>query len=625
MAKIHELSVNLTNQIAAGEVIERPASVVKELVENAIDAGSSRIRVDVIDAGLKQIIVQDNGSGIAGNQLELAFTRHATSKINTEHDLFNISTLGFRGEALASIAAVSQVEILTNTGNAAGTRAEFTAGTKTIQEDAAAVQGTQITVKDLFYNTPARLKYLRSPRTEMMKIVDIINRLALGYPQIALTLVNEGRTLLQTAGNGNLGQTVANVYGRNIASKMIPFSSSDSDFTVSGLISKPELTRSTRNFISLLLNGRYIRNFQLAAAILDGYGTNLAVKHYPIAVVQIETDPLLVDVNVHPTKREVRLSKETGLRRLITGAISDALLDKEVQGSALANLRATRATTLVDQLQFNLNKNVVETERAPVVDEVNESPATQIDSKSHQQYVDLNQPRDDDRYLITKTWQKNVARQEQLTPFPTAGGKTVISKGDERLGSSLPELSLVGQTRSYLVAASAGDLYLVDQVAARRLISFHQIKRELDGQQQINQQGLLTPLMLEFGNLEFIQIKEKLNEIKKIGLFLEDFGQNTFVLRSYPTWLSGELEKSVRAILDRFLNVDQNNLANLFKHIAADQAQRAVTGRKKLTTADCEDLLAHLRALTDPYHDANGQVVIVQLRQSELQKMFKKD
>ena len=626
MAQIHELSVNLSNQIAAGEVIERPASVVKELVENAIDAGSSRIRIDFIDAGLKQIVVQDNGSGIPSDQIDLAFTRHATSKIKSEHDLFNVSTLGFRGEALASIAAVSHVEILTNSSGAIGTRAEFSAGVKKMQEDAAARQGTQITVKDLFYNTPARLKYLRSPRTEIMKTVDIVNRLALGYPEIAFTLMNEGRMLLRTAGNNNLRQTVSSVYGRNIAERMLPFKGSDNDFEVSGLISKPELTRSTRNFISILLNGRYIRNFKLASAVMAGYGNNLTDKHYPIAVIKIKTDPLLVDVNVHPTKREVRLSKETELSRLITSAISSVLLKNDVKSDALSNLHSSKEDTLVDQLKFNLNKNVVETKRPNAgIAEINEQPPAEIKHIQHSQYVNLDIPRDDEHYLITATWDDNVVKQCSLTPFTSKNtNNEIISSGDEVLAASLPELSFVGQTPMFIIAANNDDLYLIDQVAARRLLSFQKIMRELSSS-KINQQGLLSPLILEFGNLDFLQIKEKMADIRKIGIFLEDFGQDTFILRSYPTWLKQNIEQSVRKILDLFLNVDQSNSQNLIKRIAADQAQREVSGRKKLTTADCGAILTDLRQIADPYHDAKGNLVIVRIRQSDLRKMFKRN
>lgn len=626
MAQIHELSVNLSNQIAAGEVIERPASVVKELVENAIDAGSSRIRIDFIDAGLKQIVVQDNGSGIPSNQIDLAFTRHATSKIKSEHDLFNVNTLGFRGEALASIAAVSHVEILTNSSGAIGTRAEFSAGVKKMQEDAAARQGTQITVKDLFYNTPARLKYLRSPRTEIMKTVDIVNRLALGYPEIAFTLMNEGRMLLRTAGNNNLRQTVSSVYGRNIAERMLPFKDSDNDFEVSGLISKPELTRSTRNFISILLNGRYIRNFKLASAVMAGYGNNLTDKHYPIAVIKIKTDPLLVDVNVHPTKREVRLSKETELSRLITSAISSVLLKNDVKSDALSNLHSSKEDTLVDQLKFNLNKNVVETKRPNAgIAEINEQPPAEIKHIQHSQYVNLDIPRDDEHYLITATWDDNVVKQCSLTPFTSKNtNNEIISSGDEVLAASLPELSFVGQTPMFIIAANNDDLYLIDQVAARRLLAFQKIIHELSNS-KISQQGLLSPLILDFGNLDFLQIKEKMADIRKIGIFLEDFGQDTFILRSYPTWLKQNIEQSVRKILDLFLNVDQSNSQNLIKRIAADQAQREVSGRKKLTTADCGAILTDLRQIADPYHDAKGNLVIVRIRQSDLRKMFKRN
>lgn len=626
MAQIHELSVNLSNQIAAGEVIERPASVVKELVENAIDAGSSRIRIDFIDAGLKQIVVQDNGSGIPSNQIDLAFTRHATSKIKSEHDLFNVSTLGFRGEALASIAAVSHVEILTNSSGAIGTRAEFSAGVKKMQEDAAARQGTQITVKDLFYNTPARLKYLRSPRTEIMKTVDIVNRLALGYPEIAFTLMNEGRILLRTAGNNNLRQTVSSVYGRNIAERMLPFKGSDNDFEVSGLISKPELTRSTRNFISILLNGRYIRNFKLASAVMAGYGNNLTDKHYPIAVIKIKTDPLLVDVNVHPTKREVRLSKETELSRLLTSAISSVLLKNDVKSDALSNLHSSKEDTLVDQLKFNLNKNVVETKRPNAgIAEINEQPPAEIKHIQHSQYVNLDIPRDDEHYLITATWDDNVVKQCSLTPFTSKNtNNEIISSGDEVLAASLPELSFVGQTPMFIIAANNDDLYLIDQVAARRLLAFQKIIHELSNS-KISQQGLLSPLILDFGNLDFLQIKEKMADIRKIGLFLEDFGQDTFILRSYPTWLKQNIEQSVRKILDLFLNVDQSNSQNLIKRVAADQAQREVSGRKKLTAADCGAILTDLRQIADPYHDAKGNLVIVRIRQSDLRKMFKRN
>ncbi|WP_281681400.1 DNA mismatch repair endonuclease MutL [Lactobacillus gallinarum] len=635
MAKIHELSENLTNQIAAGEVIERPASVVKELVENSLDAGATRIRVDFIDAGLKQIVVQDNGTGIARDQVDLAFTRHATSKINNEHDLFKVSTLGFRGEALASISAVSHVEIVTATENVIGIKAEFSGGSKKGQEDAASQKGTKITVRDLFFNTPARLKYLRSPRTEIMKIVDIINHLSLGYPQVSFTLSNTGKVLLRTTGNGNLKQTIANVYGRHIAEKMESFEAKDSDFKITGLMSKPELTRSTRNFISILLNGRYIKNFQLNNAIMDGYGSKLTARHYPIVVIAIHVDPLLVDVNVHPTKQEVRLSKEKELSRLITGAISDALLDKTEQSSGFANLENKRET-LVDQLEFNLNQDVVNTTRkTPEVHEEAEKPeflvkqeakkAEEPKKETTHNYVDINIPREDDQYIITKTWDKNVALQQKLMPFSNKKvDQEVISTGDETLANNLPRLAYVGKMDTYILAENDGDLYLIDQVAARRRLQFEQIYQTITSK-KIVQQGLLTPIVLEFGNLDFLQIKDKIDQIKQLGIYLDEFGQNSFIVRSYPTWIHEHVEESIREILDNYLNLDKGKSQNLFKRVAALEAKHSVKGKINLSAAEGAQIIADLRKTSDPYHDADGQLILVRISQNELRKMFKKD
>ena len=629
MTKIHELSENLTNQIAAGEVIERPASVVKELVENSLDAGATRIRVDFIDAGLKQIVVQDNGTGIARDQVDLAFTRHATSKINNEHDLFKVSTLGFRGEALASISAVSHVEIVTATENVIGIKAEFSGGSKKGQEDAASQKGTKITVRDLFFNTPARLKYLHSPRTEIMKIVDIINRLSLGYPQVSFTLSNTGKVLLRTTGNGNLKQTIANVYGRHIAEKMESFEAKDSDFKIT------ELTRSTRNFISILLNGRYIKNFQLNNAIMDGYGSKLTARHYPIVVIAIHVDPLLVDVNVHPTKQEVRLSKEKELSRLITGAISDALLDKTEQSSGFANLENKRET-LVDQLEFNLNQDVVNTTRkTPEVHEEAEKPeflvkqeakkAEEPKKETTHNYVDINIPREDDQYIITKTWDKNVALQQKLMPFSNKKvDQEVISTGDETLANNLPRLAYVGKMDTYILAENDGDLYLIDQVAARRRLQFEQIYQTITSK-KIVQQGLLTPIVLEFGNLDFLQIKDKIDQIKQLGIYLDEFGQNSFIVRSYPTWIHEHVEESIREILDNYLNLDKGKSQNLFKRVAALEAKRNVKGKINLSAAEGAQIIADLRKTSDPYHDADGQLILVRISQNELRKMFKKD
>lgn len=629
MSKIHELSPELTNQIAAGEVIERPASVVKELCENSLDAGSSRIRINFIDAGLKQITVQDNGSGIAKDQLNLAFTRHATSKIATERDLFNISTLGFRGEALASIAAVSHVEVITSSDNLDGVRAIFVGSEKKLQEDAASPKGTKISVSDLFFNTPARLKYLRSERTETLKIVDIVNRLALGHPDVSFTLTNNGKILLKTNGRNDLRQDIANIYGHQLAEKMEVLKGSSPDFKITGLLSDPNTTRSSRNFISLLLNGRYIRNYRLTQAIIAGYGSKLRPRRYPIAVVNIELDPLLVDVNVHPTKQEVRLSKEQELERLLTTSISEALDQNSQIDSGLNNLLTPKKSTNIDQLKFNLNKDVVDTVRP-----VEFTPQVEADKSAevHEtaaSFVSLDKVRNDDKYVITATWDENVDKQVQLSPFDEEKdlqGKddSIISSGDEILANSLPELIYLGQTKSYLVARHDEDLYLIDQVAAYRRLAYDQIFRDLNSE-NISQQGLLSPLILDFSNVDYLKLKENLNNLQELGIFLEDFGQNSLILRTYPIWLQPDVEKNVRMILDLYLNQNEQDFTKLKAQIAGEITLRQSTRRRNLNPVEAQELLKNLRNSSDPYQDFEGKIIIIQLSENDLNKMFKKD
>lgn len=615
MTKIHKLSSNLSNQIAAGEVIERPASVVKELVENSLDAGSSRIRIDFIDAGLKEIQVQDNGSGITADQLDLAFTRHATSKISNEHDLFNVATLGFRGEALASIAAVSHVEVVTSTSGIAGVKAKFNDGQKVSQEKAAARKGTKITVRDLFYNTPARLKYLRSPRTEIMQIVDIVDRLCLAYPQVQFILQNKGKTLLRTTGNGNLQQDLANIYGRHVGEKMLAVTGQDTDFSVQGLISEPALTRSNQNYISLLLNGRYIRNSQLNRAIMAGYGNKLAARSYPIAVLAIQVDPLLVDVNVHPTKREVRLSKEKQLGRLLTQIIAERLVPSASDLDALTQKNTRGQTTLVDQLQFSLNKNVTNTQRP--------DPAPTRLAETNRDYVSLNQVRTDDKYVLTASWDENVKKQQQLPAFALQKADSVVlAPADAQLQYQLPLLTPLGQLPDTIIARHESDLFLVDKLAAIRWLKYETIISQL--QQKSQQQLLLTPLVLDFGHLDFLKLKKSLPQLAAIGLQLEEFGSDSFALHSFPVWLEGDLELTVRKIIDLYLNKKPEDRNSLLVQIAQMVTQKAGRSRKEMSRLEMTDLLNRLAKTSDPYRDAEGKLIIVRLSAAELRQMFRK-
>ncbi|USS91919.1 DNA mismatch repair endonuclease MutL [Fructobacillus americanaquae] len=339
MTKIHELPELLANQIAAGEVIERPASVVKELVENAIDANATQVEIVIENSGLDLIKVIDNGQGIDQAEVPLAFVRHATSKIQDRHDLFNIMTLGFRGEALPSIAAVADVTLQTRTKLADTGFLYQVKGGQVAQEGPTVGRfGTIVAVRSLFYNTPARLKYLKKPQTELSLMVETINHLAMAYPNVALTLSHNGKTLVKTPGNGDLRQVLAVVYDRKTAEKMVAFEGASGHFKVNGYLSLPEQTRSSRSYFAVLVNHRFVKNFSVSNAISAGYGSKLMVGRFPIGAINIELDPLLVDVNVHPQKAEIRLSEEGELTELITQVIANRLRGENLIPAALDNL-----------------------------------------------------------------------------------------------------------------------------------------------------------------------------------------------------------------------------------------------------------------------------------------------
>lgn len=625
MTKIHKLSSKLTNQIAAGEVIERPASVIKELCENALDAGSTRIKIDFIDAGLKQIVVQDNGSGIAADEIDLAFMRHATSKINTNHDLFNIATLGFRGEALASIAAVAKVDIVTNTGDVNGIHAIFEDSNKVKQEAIASPQGTKIVVKDLFYNTPARLKYLKSERTEIMKIVDIVNRLALGYPQVSFELTNQQKQLLKTTGHDDLRQTAANIYGIKVAEKMLAIYAQSPDFKIAGLISRADETRSTRNFITLLLNTRYVKNYRLVQAIVDGYGTRLIKGRYPFAIVKIDLDPLLVDVNVHPTKQEVRLSKESELARLIVRTIDQVLGATEHEIASLDNATESKQTKL-DQLEFNLNEAVVDTSRIPVEfsmpnDLTDDSSKIKEDDTT---FVSLKHPRQDEHYLVTTTWDENVQAQTALSPFSASQLSSEVTTSSEQiLVNRLPQLQCLGQMHEYLLATADNDLYIVDQVAADNRLAFDKLLLQMQAENNY-EQILLDNIILDFSMIDFLKVQDKLADFKKLGLNLEEFGGRSFVLQEYPLWLENCDQLQIKAVIDLILahiNAPLDKIRiELAKKIVATKHIR----RKSLNSLEMVEMLTSLSNSSNPYHDPFGKIIIAKISENDLRKLFQK-
>ena len=352
MGKINILSAELSNKIAAGEVVERPSSVVKELVENSIDAGSTNIKVIIKEFGIQQIRIIDNGSGISNDDLARAFLRHATSKISADYDLFHIETLGFRGEALASISSVSKVTIKSCAGEAQGKMLVLEGGKVVSEEYYAPIKGTDLSVENLFYNTPARLKYLRNPHTEQANITNIIHKFALSYPNVAFELHVDGKISFKTYGDGDVHKILSKIYNMGVARNMIEFSGSNDDYKVFGYISVPEETRASKNYINIFINGRYIKNYGIQNAIIDAYGTLLMINRYPLCVINIEMDPILLDVNVHPTKQEVRLSKEAELIRLIKEVIAERLSNYTYIPQGMNNVLTKKEKSKIEKINF---------------------------------------------------------------------------------------------------------------------------------------------------------------------------------------------------------------------------------------------------------------------------------
>ena len=380
MGKINILSAELSNKIAAGEVVERPSSVVKELVENSIDAGSTNIKVIIKEFGIQQIRIIDNGSGITNDDLARAFLRHATSKISADYDLFHIETLGFRGEALASISSVSKVVIKSCAGEAQGKMLVLEGGKVVSEEYYAPIKGTDLSVENLFYNTPARLKYLRNPHTEQANITNIIHKFALSYPNVAFELHVDGKITFKTYGDGDVHKILSKIYNMGVARNMIEFSGSNDDYKVFGYISVPEETRASKNYINIFINGRYIKNYGIQNAIIDAYGTLLMINRYPLCVINIEMDPILLDVNVHPTKQEVRLSKEAELIRLIKEVIAERLSNYTYIPQGMNNVLTKKEKAKIEKINFldeldnkfgnEEDKGISSTEQRGVVDKV---------------------------------------------------------------------------------------------------------------------------------------------------------------------------------------------------------------------------------------------------------------
>lgn len=608
MATIKTLSEQLSNQIAAGEVIERPSSVVKELVENAIDAGSSQIDILIEEAGLKKIMVSDNGGGIHPDEVVLAFERHATSKIYTTQDLFRIHSLGFRGEALPSIASVSKLTLESATIDLPGKYIRIEGGNIVEEKIHGARKGTTVTVESLFYNTPARLKYIRTLQTELASISDIVNRLALSHPKIAFRLVNEGNQMLRTSGNGDLKQAIAGVYGTAAARKMLHIEAEDLDFKLSGYVSKPELTRASRNYMTFILNGRYIRNYNLQKALVEGFGSRLMIGRFPVAVITVDTDPLLLDVNVHPSKKEIRISKETELSALIIKAVQAAMKEVVSIPSGLENL--------------SFKRNPVQVEQHEQIQVELESPKFNYESPKVETQIPGEQ--------IQEAFGEVVVDEEDYTP-PTTHDASVLDavknvENEEETIQSFPELYYFGQMHgTYLFAQNDKGLYMIDQHAAQERIKYEFYRDEI-ARVANTLQSLLVPITIDLTSDEFLKINDNHDKLEEIGIYLEPFGKHTFLLSQHPTWFKpGQEEGIVNDIIQMVLSDEGLSVKKLREATAIMMScKRSIKANHHLPDYEARQLLADLAKTKNPYNCPHGRPVLIHFSNTDMEKMFKR-
>ena len=581
MSVIKVMDEILANKIAAGEVVEKCASVVKELVENSIDAGASEIKVLLIDSGTREIKVVDNGKGMDEADAVLSFSRHATSKIISEDDLYNLNTLGFRGEALASIAAVSRVDLKTCAKDV-GTHVVIDGGKILEVSKGDARVGTIITVSELFYNTPARLKHMKSLYTELANITDYMNKLALSHPDIRFILQNNDNIILRTDGSGNLLKVIQSIYGNSVTRKMVPVKGENADYEISGYISLPEVHRSSRNNMITIVNGRVVRNLDINRTINEAYHSYKPDNRYPITVLNITVDPSVIDVNIHPTKMDIKFSKMDTLLELVSSLIINKISNRnlipEVEVKKETQKTVERPKYIEQVIKLDLNESVIEDVPLP------------------EEEVIVN----DD-----------------------------IISDDEEYNSStelMPEMYPVGLVHgTYIVLENENGMYLMDLHAAKERCNYERFKEAM-GKPNIASTALLFPVTIELSSDDYIILKEHLNLFTDLKFKVEEFGINSIIVKEHPTWLpTNNLEDSIRTIIDVIIKEKEFSIEKFNEKVAMMMScKHAVRANTHLTIEDMRDLVEDLRKCKNPFNCPHGRPTTIFYSNYDLEKLFKR-
>lgn len=613
MGKIQVLDTKLANMIAAGEVVERPSSVLKELVENSIDAQSENISVYVYEAGRKKIVVEDDGIGMDPNDALQAFKRHATSKLSSTLDLFRIKTLGFRGEALPSIASVSKMEVITSTIDSVGSK--LTIEDEEIKRvDAPSRKGTIITVEELFYNTPARLKYLKTDYTENANSLEVMTRIALAHPEVSIRFYIDDKEQFRTTGRGDLLETIASIYGFQVAKNMIPFSYSTNDFQIEGYLGKPELAKSSRYYMITLLNGRNVYMPKVQGAITEAYSDFIAPTRYPFVILNLQVDYSLVDVNVHPSKKEVRFSKEEEMRLALLSEIP-----MHLRGKALFDF-----ANVQNKVEKEEKKKEVSNEgnnRVGATSVLNDQRESQEVKSEKVEKIDIFSDFEQDKpqVQVVKDIEEKYASKEEKEEVKT-------QKSEFKQESKLRALAQLKKT--YIIAEGNEEddgFYLIDQHAAMERVNFEYFTKLYS--EVLTTMSPLIPKVITLNPSDYMRFNEEKRELlKKIGLSFEPFGYHAFKVVEIPTWIKKEDEDNYvdelihQAIYEE--RVDENKLK---KHAIATMACKAsLKANAKLDLIEMQTIIDRLFTCENPHNCPHGRPIIIKFSKYELEKLFKR-
>lgn len=660
MAEIAVLDKQTIDKIAAGEVVERPASVVKELTENAIDAGATAITVEIREGGISLVRITDNGCGIGKEQVATAFLRHATSKIRSVNDLIDIGSLGFRGEALSSISAVAQVEMITKTQDElTGTRYVIEGGIEKTLEEVGAPPGTTFLVRNLFFNTPARAKFLKTPTTEGNQITGIVEQMALSHPEVSFKYMQNGQTKLHTSGNGRIPELVYHIYGREIARELLEVSYETEHIKISGYIGKPVVSRGNRNFENYYVNGRYVKSKLIAKGIEDGFGTSMMQHKYPFTLLYLTIDGDEVDVNVHPAKMELRFSDQEGLYRCVYEAVKQALEGKEqipkVSLSTTQELKEEKKSQEKEKITekvpepFETRRRMLEIPAGPIRKETERQEPEKEKKKIPDGYrrpegslpiYPENYQRPPVSYVRTEKQMPEEIREEN--PYPqkesrekpeknmTGGQQETVEQMELFSDELLTEKArkhhkIIGQVfDTYWLVEYGTELFIIDQHAAHEKVLYEKVMKDFEKKEVTSQ--LLSPPMIVTLNLQEAELLKKYRELfTKFGFEIEEFGGKEFQIRAVPHNLYGIAKEDLfLELLDHLDETGDKPLEVITAKLATMSCKAAVKGNQQLSVREVDNLIGELLHLEDPYHCPHGRPTIISISKQEMEKKFKR-